>query len=95
MAKTFMYVCVGLMALAGAFSFGAGSVKAQLGDNEITHFAATENGSNDIYYYVVTPSGDIYRAVYPYTEWVLSCNFPGSPVATDGESLNDLKARFR
>ena len=58
MAKKFMYVCVGLMALAGAYSFGAQGVVAQAGLNEVT--AVHLSGGAESTTTVFTTDGSIY-----------------------------------
>ncbi len=98
MAKKFMYVCVGMLALAGAYHLGAENTVAQsLGDPvvgmDVLHMSSESRVT------LVTANGDIYGThidafAYQAGSWTYFGN-PWGPVASEGSSLNDLKAMFK
>ena len=48
MAKKFMFVCAGILMLAGAFALGARSAEAQIGDRAIVGITSSSFHPSDI-----------------------------------------------
>ncbi|MBK9775556.1 MAG: hypothetical protein IPP62_04205 [bacterium] len=57
MAKKFMFICFGILALAGAYAVGANNSVAQVGGSDVVHAYAAAGGLTTV---VVTANGDFY-----------------------------------
>lgn len=86
-AKSFLFVSLGILALAIAYHFGATTATAQAPGNPVV--AA---GSNDV---VFTANGDVY---YNYgsilTTWTLMGNIFSGPTPAQQESWGSVKSRY-
>ena len=92
-AKTFMFISIGIMALAVAFQMGAGSVKAQAGGD-----IAVVYQQNNTVPIAVTRLGDVYVANNlldaPGVSWEYRHNIFGDGVPASGESISNVKSMF-
>ena len=104
MAKKFFYVCMGILALAGAFALGSNSVSAQVGgefvgisiDGVYNNTAAiTADGS--IYARSGKPVCQNEEMVWnnPCAQWTLMGNVFDQPVSSEAGSLGDVKSMYR
>ncbi len=91
MAKRFLYVCLGILALAAATHLGADNVRAQAGGDFV---GITSNGTaNELY--AITLSGDCYRSDNAGYTWMYRGNVLAGTVEARGTSLGDVKSKFR
>jgi len=105
MAKKFMFICFGILALAGAYAVGANNSVAQVGaisDVAMASIPCIPPTSST----VVTVSGDIYvKAAHilesgawsnPAAQWTYMGNcFAGGAVNSQGTTIGDVKSLFR
>jgi len=91
-AKSFLYVSLGILALALAYHFGASTATAQAPGNSVV--AMMWNPTSGGYAVVVTANGDAYTTGN-YGTWFRGGNvFSGStPVAQ--QTFGQLKAQYR
>ncbi|MBI1799855.1 MAG: hypothetical protein HYR73_09245 [Candidatus Eisenbacteria bacterium] len=96
-ARTFFYGCAGILLLALAYHFGAGSATAQQG-SMVSGFTAV----NSTYYIVLTGNGDVYRRNMPGPGFSpgpleLMGNFWSGtgPTPATRESFGQLKVKYR
>jgi hypothetical protein len=89
MAKKFMYVCLGILALTVAFHLGASSAISQ-GTGLVVGIAATERGDPKVF--AITDGGDCYYRP-PAEDWRFYGNIFGS-VATEPTTWSKIKAEF-
>lgn len=107
MAKKFMFVCLGILALAGAYAVGANNSVAQVGGTDVvaTYQNGGPGGDSTI---IVTANGDFYarRGVIqtlssdpiwtPQGEWTYMGNcFSGGAVNSQGTTIGGVKGLFR
>lgn len=104
MAKKFMFVCFGILALAGAYAIGASNSVAQLGGSDVVHVYTGNNVT-----VAVTANGDFYARVGQLAQyglgaepswgmsgsWIYKGNCFSGPVASDNSTLGDVKGLFR
>jgi hypothetical protein len=95
-AKIFMFVCIGLLALAGIFHLVAADAVAQSPDPGavVSGWYNISIASN----FVLTANGDLYRASSSYPDqWLFVTNVFDSAgtVSASGTSLGDIKQQFR
>ena len=90
MAKRFMFVCLGLLALAVAYHLGASAAQSQatgtfvgIGGVETTLCAITATGD----YYLLNTHGDV-------RNWVYWGNIAGGGTATQSSTWGQIKAEF-
>jgi len=98
MAKKFMFVCAGILMLAGAFAIGARSVEAQVGDQEIVSmvFLPSGSGHNLDRLYATTAGGDVYYRHFGSTgEWVYWESIFGGMVSSENSNLGGVKSQYR
>lgn len=100
MAKKFFYVCMGLLALAGAYHLGAESVVAQTPGDQVAAAQITTEGATRTYVSIVTLNGDVYRATLAhnagaYNEWVYCGSLWGGVIGNSQGSIGDVKSLFR
>jgi hypothetical protein len=91
MAKKFMYVCMGILALVVAYHLGAGSAQSQLQGQVVG--IDTWGGSFPPVVYLVTSEGDVW---YNYNEtepWEYLGN-PFGGVTTQPTTWSRIKAEF-
>ena len=95
MAKKFMYVCLGILALFVAYHLGANSATSQGLGTAVGICSYSKSSDSNVY--VVTDCGDCYR------KWSLSSdlenweywgNIYGGPSQTQPTTWGDIKARF-
>jgi len=94
LAKRFLLVSLGLLALTLAYNIGASQTAAQSGVSFVGTTAAAT--SNCLYVFGMTASGDLYKAQAcgaPY-EFSYVGNFTGTS-AISGSSLGKIKAGYR
>jgi len=97
-AKTFMYACFGILALAGAVQIVAPNAVAQ--SIEPTTVAAAYSvveGQFGTYYQIaIMSNGDVYKAPLNNQNWAFQTNiFAGNnPIQNSDSSLGDVKQRF-
>lgn len=75
-ARTFFYVCAGLLMLAASYQLGAREAKADKLTSpivQITHDGADETKQRKTFI-AVTASGDVYTASGPAGPWSLASN---------------------
>lgn len=107
MAKKFMFVCFGILALAGAYAVGASNSVAQVGGAQVVaSYMPLVSAPATV---VVTADGDFYARVgtcwsvggaaptWSSTgNWTFMGNcFDGVPVANQQNSLGGVKTLFR
>jgi len=88
MAKRFMYVCLGILALAVAYHLGATTATSQSETAIAIGFSGADFPS------VLTDQGNIYEWGPFSQQWFLICNFPAGGVAAAPSTLGEIKARF-
>jgi hypothetical protein len=87
-AKSFFYVCLGILALATAYHLGATNATAQAPSNPVV---ATFGGFG-----VVTANGDVYQAQTGGGPWTLESNvFAGGSTPTAQKSWGQVKVEHR
>jgi hypothetical protein len=85
-AKAFLVVCLGILALALAYHFGATTATAQAPGNPIV---AADGG------YVYTVNGDCYESrLNVGGRWDYRGNVFGGPVPAQSISVGQLKAKY-
>lgn len=93
-AKRFMYVCAGILMLAGAFALGASGARAQSSSRTIAGFTI-----NSGYLNVITDDGDVWTQFNGFPGISGPPNYIGNfwngttPAAP--ASLGQVKARYR
>jgi hypothetical protein len=90
MAKKFMYVCLGILALVAAFHIGANSATSQPTETAIDFQIV-----NACDVYVLTDLGNIYWwSEIGSDGWQLWVNFPGASTTTHPTTWGKIKAEF-
>jgi hypothetical protein len=92
-ARSFFYVCLGILALALAYHFGATTATAQAPGNPVTAMAF---GGNTGYVTAMTADGDLYFTPNYGTTWYRYPNcFTGSvPTPAQSISIGQLKTKY-
>jgi hypothetical protein len=90
-ARSFFYVCLGILALAIAYHFGATTATAQAPGNPVVGFVTTSTSAGQ--WQVITANGDIYIAAdgTPYHYWG---NVFRAATPAQGISIGQLKAKY-
>ncbi len=91
MAKKFLYVCLGILALAAASHLGADNVRAQAGGD----FVGIASGATANEVYTITLSGDCYRSDNAGYSWMYRGNVLAGSVDAKSSSLGDVKSKYR
>lgn len=102
MAKKFMFICLGILALMVAYSLGASNVDAQVSGASVVGVVNAAAGTTAI----VTANGDFWarpgvpQATHPasWTEsgdWTYMGNCFGGPISSQQNSLGGVKGLFR
>jgi hypothetical protein len=91
-ARSFFFVCLGILALAIAYHFGATTATAQAPGNPVVGVASDPSG----WTVAVTANGDIYRGANntgggPYS---LLGNIFGGSTPAQSISIGQLKAKY-
>lgn len=93
-AKTFFYVSLGILALAGAFHMGARSAQGQAPGNPVVGISST--GAASFAFLAVTANGDVYKSSSLGDTWILVSNvFSGAPVQATETTWGRIKAERR
>lgn len=104
MAKKFMFICFGILALAAAYSFGARDSVAQVGGGTVVQAFQGSGGlcvvidNGDIYGRVGQPQSLIGNTMGWTTDgtWNFMGNcFGGGAVNSQGTTIGDVKSLFR
>jgi hypothetical protein len=93
-ARSFFYVCLGILTLALAYHFGATTATAQAPGNSVV---AVDNSYNGGHSSAFTANGDVYRSQGAASEgpWVYAGNiFGGGPTPTKSISIGQLKLKY-
>jgi len=106
MAKKFMFVCFGILALVGAYAVGANNSVAQVGGSDIVQVYNSNSAT-----VVVTANGDFYarngimdrggssvdsEPIWNGSgPWVFKGNCFSSSVNSQGTTIGDVKSLFR
>ena len=90
MAKRFMYVCFGILALLVAYHLGASSAQSQAGT-----FVSIGGNSRDTAMFLLTDCGDCYMLDMSYSphRWVYMGN-PTGGTPTQSTTWGAIKAEF-
>jgi hypothetical protein len=105
MAKKFMFVCFGILALAGAYAIGASNSVAQTPRDTIANAISLEGGSGTAY---ITTTGDVYATGTSVSlstrtgwsndgqpTWLYLGNVWAQPVATKPVIHRDVKSLLK
>ena len=93
MAKRFMFVCLGLLALAVAYHLGASSVQSQ-GTGTFVSLAPGPYMSSSVY--ALTSDGDLYGCgVNGFPTFAYLGNFNSAPTSTQSTTWGQIKASFK
>jgi hypothetical protein len=94
-AKTFMFVCFGLVALAGAVQLVAPDAVAQSAE-PTTVAAAYTHGGVTYYHYAIMTNGDVYRSEGDGSYWTFKANVftAAGVVPLSGASMGEVKRVF-
>jgi hypothetical protein len=105
MAKKFMFVCFGALALAAAYAVGASNSVAQVGGSDVVASYLTSAGQSSS---VVTANGDIYARAAVLMDsggtpvwsnnssnWTYMGNCFAGSVTNQQNSLGGVKSLFR
>ena len=91
MAKKYMYVCLGVLALAVAYHLGA---KSAISQGTGIPVGISSGHQYDDGVYVITDQGDVYRRAYDEgPDWVYWGN-PLNGMATQPATWGRIKAEF-
>jgi hypothetical protein len=89
MAKKFMYVCLGILALAAAYHLGAESACSTLA-NRAVMFSMDQGG-----FYVMTDTGEIWGYSHSSGVWTHLVTWPyDPPTQTRQGTWGQIKAEF-
>jgi hypothetical protein len=88
-ARSFFFVCLGILALALAYHFGATTATAQAPGNPVVGIACGDGGYT---YHAVTANGDHYT--YSLMKWQYAGNLFGSATPAQSISIGQLKAKY-
>ena len=101
MAKRFLCVCLGLLALAVAYHLGATKAESYSGSPFVSLCTSTQAGSTQAYF-ALTEDGTIYTAfvgiIYPDTPfppWQVWGQIPTGGTATQSSTWGQIKAQFK
>jgi hypothetical protein len=86
-ARSFFFVCLGILALALAYHFGATTATAQAPGNPVV-------GTFGIQPAVVTANGDVYYASSIYGPYQFVTNVFGGATPAQSISIGQLKAKY-
>lgn len=93
-ARSFFYVCAGLLLLALSWHLGARSAGAQATGNPVVGVSSIGNGQP--VWLAVTANGDTYYSANTGQSWQFSSNvFAGGPTPAREETWGQLKSRYR
>ena len=91
MAKKFMYVCIGVLALMVAYHLGAASATSQP-----TGQAMLFTGGWDLRLYVMTDTGEIWHLPGRGSDWDYWATWPGTPpTTTEPSTWGKIKAKWQ
>ena len=93
MAKKFMYVCLGVLALAVAYHLGAAKAESTAEGPFVSLVSEYEWG----YMLAMTGQGDIYFSIQyggPFPEWDYWGTIPTGATATQPTTWGKIKAEF-
>jgi len=89
-ARSFFFVCLGILALALAYHFGATTATAQAPGNPLV-VGWNNNGYGD---YAATANGDVYFTTDAGWTWTRRGNVFGSATPVQSISIGQLKAKY-
>jgi len=93
MAKKFMFVCLGILALAVAYHLGASSAQSQATGTFVSLAAGPGDGSSEMY--ALTSDGDFYgMSMSNMRAWTYWGNVAGG-VSTESSTWGQIKAQFK
>ena len=95
-ARSFLYACLGILALALAYHFGATTATAQAPGNAVVGVTAIPTGAS-WELVAVTANGDAYRntAANGFLAWTpIASVFGGSPIPAQSISIGQLKSKY-
>lgn len=104
MAKRFMYVCLGILALAVAYHLGAAKAESYSGSPFVSlHSYNAGSGSSPWALYAVTEDGTIYVTTGsggvapwdPFPAWQYWGQIPTGGTATQSSTWGQIKATFK
>jgi hypothetical protein len=98
MAKRFMFVCLGLLALAVAYHLGATKAESYSGSPFVSLCGLTYSGTTS-YLYALTEDGTIYSTGAatpwgPFGPWEVWGQIPTGATATQSSTWGQIKAQL-
>ena len=93
-ARSFFYVCAGLLCLALAYHLGARSATAQVGSSNPVVAAFLNNGDSR-QQWAYTANGDVYYTGDAGRTWIRLGNVFSAPTPATQETWGGVKARYR
>ena len=92
-ARSFFFVCAGLLCLAAAYHFGAQSATAQ-GSGTIAAMTV-DWGATPRVYIAVTTNGDTWRSESEGAMWTFRGNVFSGPTPATRATWGEVKAKYR